>query len=101
MICYPEIFSMFDLAGVASNSQMTQEQSDALLKTYLGKKPDAPLKQSFAAMHCASLLRETLWAMTSEIFLNAPGVDYAAYVTDNLDLYRKSIDHYQSVYGLL
>jgi thiamine kinase-like enzyme len=93
--------AMFDLAGVASNAQMTEEQSNALLETYLGAKPDAAFKQSFAAMHCAALLRETLWAMTSEIFLSAPGVDYGAYVSHNLALYLKSINHYQSVYGTL
>jgi thiamine kinase-like enzyme len=93
--------AMFDLAGAASNSQMTDDQSTTLLEAYLGAKPDAAFRQSFAAMHCASLLRETLWAMTSEIFLNAPGVDYGAYVSDNLALYQKSINHYQSVYGTL
>ncbi len=90
---------MFDLAGAASNAQMTEEQSAELLETYFGAKPDAALMRCFAAMHCAALQRETLWAMASEIFLNAPGADYAAYVADNLALYNQSIDHYQSVYG--
>jgi thiamine kinase-like enzyme len=89
----------FDLAGAASNAQMTEDQSNALLQNYFGNAPDSALKQSFAAMHCAALLRETLWAMTSAIFLNAPGADYGAYVSDNLALYRKSIIHYQSAYG--
>ncbi len=93
--------AMFDLACAASNNQMTEEQSRALLETYFRVSPDAALKQSFAAMHCAALQRETLWAMTSAIFLNAPGVDYDAYVSDNLALYQKSINHYQSVYGTL
>jgi thiamine kinase-like enzyme len=93
--------AMFDLAGAASNSQMTNDQSNTLIEAYLGKKPDAASTQSFAAMQCAALLRETLWAMTSEIFLNAPGADYGAYVSDNLALYQKSIHHYQSVYGTL
>ena len=93
--------AMFDLAGVASNSQMTEDQSNVLLETYLGAKPDAAFKKSFAAMHCAALLRETLWAMVSAIFLNAPGADYGAYVENNLALYRASINHYQSVYGTL
>jgi thiamine kinase-like enzyme len=93
--------AMFDLAGAASNSQMTEDQSATLLENYLGTKPDAAFRKSFAAMHCAALLRETLWAMTSEIFLNAPGADYGAYVSDNLALYQKSINDYQSVYGIL
>jgi thiamine kinase-like enzyme len=93
--------AMFDLAGAASNSQMTEDQSNVLLETYLSKQPDAAFRQSFAAMHCAALLRETLWAMTSEIFLNAPGADYGAYVSDNRALYQNSINHYQSVYGTL
>ena len=93
--------ALFDLAGAASNSQMTDEQAGLLIEAYLGSTPDPAFRRAFAAMHCAALLRETLWAMTSEIFLNAPGVDYSAYVADNLALYRKSIDHYQSVYGML
>jgi thiamine kinase-like enzyme len=93
--------AMFDLAGVASNAQMTEGQSNALLETYFGHAPNAALGQSFAAMHCAALLRETLWAMVSAIFMNAPGANYKAYIADNLELYLASANHYQSIYGTL
>ncbi len=35
-------------------------------------------------MKAASLLREAMWSMVSELTLCAPGADYAAYTQDNL-----------------
>ena len=35
--------------------------------------------QSHMAMQCASLLREAMWSMVSELHLDAPGADYVAY----------------------
>ena len=37
-----------------------------------------------SAMQCASLLREAMWSMVSELHLAAPGADYAAYTAENL-----------------
>jgi hypothetical protein len=50
-------------------------------------------------MQCASLLREAMWSMVSELYLNAPGVDYEAYTAENLDRLAASLDAYQSTYG--
>ena len=36
-------------------------------------------------MQCASLLREAMWSMVSELHLDAPGVDYVAYTEENLE----------------
>ncbi len=91
--------AMFDLAGVSSNAMMQHDQRQQLLMAYLGAKPDAPFQQSFAAMECASLLRETLWAMTSSLFLAAPGVDYDAYTAENMVRYLATLDTYQKQYG--
>jgi thiamine kinase-like enzyme len=91
--------AMFDLAGVSSNADMNADQSAQLLAAYFGASPDAKMLQSFAAMECASLLRETLWARVSGLFLAAPGVDYNAYAEDNLTRYGLALDRYQSQYG--
>jgi thiamine kinase-like enzyme len=91
--------AMFDLAGVASNAGMSEEEAGELLATYLGREPDLATRRAHAAMQCASLLREAMWSMVSELHLSAPGVDYVAYTADNLARLDAALDHYRSTYG--
>ena len=91
--------AMFDLAGVTSNAGFDQNQTEEFLTRYVGRIPDAALLQSHAAMQCASLLREAMWSMVSELHLNAPGVDYVAYTTENLERLGRSLVAYQTAYG--
>lgn len=91
--------ALFDLAGAASNSGMTPEETDALLQAYFGTTPDRPLRRAFDAMQCASLLREAMWAMTSDIHLAAPGADYRSYARENLDRLDAALTHYRSQHG--
>lgn len=91
--------AMFDLAGLSSNAGFDRSQSLELLEVYFGRKPDASLTQSLEAMQCASLLREAMWSMVSEIFINAPGVDYVAYTESQLGAYSARLDDYQTRYG--
>lgn len=93
--------AMFDLAGAASNAGMSAEESEALLAEYFGGKPDAGLVHSHAAMQCASLLREAMWSMVSELHLSAPGADYIAYTADNLARLDAALDNYKKSYGKL
>ena len=58
---------LFDLGGLASNSELTSEQEDWLLERYFERPPDAARKRSYRAMKCASLLRESMWSMVSEM----------------------------------
>ncbi len=90
---------MFDLAGVASNSEMEPEAAQELLTHYFGATPDRAMVRAFDAMQCASLLREAMWAMVSELHLNAPGVDYVAYAHENLERLAAARDRYSSLYG--
>ena len=91
--------AMFDLAGVASNAGFDGAQAEALLEAYLGRPPDDSLRRSHAAMQCASLLREAMWSMVSEVHLDAPGVDYVAYTEENLDALDAALDSYRAAYG--
>jgi len=91
--------AMFDLAGAASNSGMNAEESEALMAAYFGREPDAGIRHSFAAMQVASLLREAMWSMVSEIHLDAPGVDYVAYTEENLARLDAALDAYRTQYG--
>ncbi|MBT1160119.1 phosphotransferase family protein [Aminobacter anthyllidis] len=93
--------AMFDLAGTASNAGMTTEESDELLTVYFGGRPDQAIRRSHAAMQCASLLREAMWSMVSELHLTAPGVDYVAYTAENLDKLEAALEIYQKHYGKL
>jgi thiamine kinase-like enzyme len=91
--------AMFDLAGITSNAGFDQSGTKGFLMQYLGHEPEADLLQSHAAMACASLLREAMWSMISELHLDAPGVDYVAYTTENLERLEQALETYQSTYG--
>lgn len=91
--------ALFDLSGIASNAGMTPEESAGLLAAYLGHEPDAALLRAYAAMQCASLLREAMWSMVSELHLAAPGADYAAYTDENLARLDDALERYRTSYG--
>jgi thiamine kinase-like enzyme len=91
--------SMFDLAGAASNAGMAQEECERLLTAYLGREPDDKIRRSHAAMQCASLLREAMWSMVSELNLDAPGADYVAYTAENLARLEVALERYRTKYG--
>ena len=61
--------------------------------------PDPAILRSHAAMQCASLLREAMWSMVSELHLTAPGADYVGYTAENLDRLDRALDHYRTKYG--
>ncbi len=91
--------AMFDLAGAASNAEMSPAESMELLAEYFGQTPDPDLVRSHAAMQCASLLREAMWSMVSELHLSAPGADYESYTVENLARLEAALDNYSSLYG--
>jgi thiamine kinase-like enzyme len=74
---------LFDLGGLASNSELAPEQAEQALAFYFDKPVDDQLRRRAAAMTAASLLRETMWSMVSEIH-SAVDFDYAAYTAENL-----------------
>ncbi len=80
---------LFDLANLASNAELDAEAERGLIAQYYGRMPDAALMKSYTAMKCASLLRETLWGMVSEITSHLD-FDYAAYVEDYLARFERA-----------
>jgi thiamine kinase-like enzyme len=90
--------AMFDLAGAASNAGMSAEESHEFLGHYFGAPPSAEICRSHAAMQCASLLRETMWSLVSELHLDTPGVDFVAYTDQNLARLDAALDAYRSIY---
>jgi thiamine kinase-like enzyme len=91
--------AMFDIAGAASNAEMSEDEAHALLEVALGFPPDAAVTRSLHAMQCASLLRETMWSLVSELYLDAPGADYETYTAENLTRLDAALDQYHSTYG--
>jgi thiamine kinase-like enzyme len=75
---------LFDLGGLASNNGLTPAQEEWLLEAYFDRTVTDDLRRRYAAMKCASLLRETMWSMVSEIHSDLD-FDYAAYTSENLD----------------
>jgi thiamine kinase-like enzyme len=74
---------LFDLAGLASNNALSETQERTMLAQYFETDPDHHWR-AYSAMKCTSLMRETLWSMTSEIHSELD-VDYAAYTSENMD----------------
>lgn len=74
---------LFDLANFASNNELAPDAETALLDAYLGAAPDRDFRRRYAAMTCASLLREAMWGMTSEIHSPIEH-DFARYADDYL-----------------
>src|SRR5471032_1949915 len=71
--------AMFDLANLSSNGEFTAADDAALLDAYFDGKVDDALRAAFTAMKAASVLREALWAMVSDVHLKTPGADYQAH----------------------
>lgn len=74
---------LFDLANLASNNLFSEAEEDRLLEAYFETTVSDGLRRKLQAMKCASLLREAMWSMVSEIHLHID-FDYIAYTADNL-----------------
>jgi thiamine kinase-like enzyme len=80
---------LFDLGGLASNSEFSEPTEKRLLEMYHEAPFTDQLWQRYSAMKCASLLREAMWSMVSEIH---SGIDfnYAAYTAENLARFERA-----------
>jgi thiamine kinase-like enzyme len=87
---------LFDLGGLASNSEFSPEQAEQALSLYFGKPVDDRLRRRAAAMTAASLLRETMWSMVSELH-STLDFDYAAYTAENLRRFEAAYAAYQAM----
>ncbi|MGI9332016.1 MAG: phosphotransferase [Gammaproteobacteria bacterium] len=80
---------LFDLANLASNNQLSPEQERDALEVYYAEAASDRRWRAYAAMKCASLLRDTMWSMVSEIH-SSLDFDYAAYTAENLDRFERT-----------
>ena len=87
---------LFDLGGLASNNQLSDAQQQWLLEQYFERPLDGELTRRYAAMKCASLLRESMWSMVSEIYSRLD-FDYAAYTEENLRRFEQAWEAFQQL----
>jgi thiamine kinase-like enzyme len=80
---------LFDLGGLASNNELSPTFEERLLELYFEAPVTDDLRRRYQAMKCASLLREAMWSMVSEIHLTID-FDYQAYTAENLDRFERA-----------
>ena len=87
---------LFDLGGLASNNGLIEPQERWLLETYFETALTDALWHRYQAMKCASLLRETMWSMVSEIHSKLD-FDYPAYTRENLARFEAAFDAFRTM----
>jgi thiamine kinase-like enzyme len=89
---------LFDLANLSTNNELSPDLQEALINQYFGEPINSEVRRGFAAMQCASLLRETLWAMvyglTSTIAFN-----YRNYGSNYQKRFERSWIDFEQLYG--
>ena len=81
--------ALFDLGGLASNNELAPKLEDCLLELYFEGPATDHLRRRYHAMKCASLLREAMWSMVSELHLTVD-FDYVAYTAENLARFEQA-----------
>lgn len=87
---------LFDLGGLASNNGLDEAQERWLLEAYFERTPDERLWIAYHAMKCASLLRESMWSMVSEIH-STLDFDYRAYTEENLARFESAVREFEAL----
>ena len=88
---------LFDLSNLASNNELDAAQVLLMLQQYFGAEPDPARLASYHAMKCASLLRETMWSMVSELHSKID-MDFADYTAINLTRFESVYAEYKKNY---
>lgn len=87
---------LFDLANLASNNEFTTEMETALLESYFGQPGTGALYRRFAAMKCASLLREAMWSMAQELHATLD-FDFVEYTDENLARFERVYGEFRAL----
>lgn len=86
---------LFDLAGLAGNNGLSEDQERGVLESYF-EVPADQYWRPYQAMKCTSLMRETLWSMTSEIH-STIDFDYVEYTAENMDRLNAALQDFRNL----
>jgi len=87
---------LFDLANLASNNEIPIEDERRLLELYFDSEVVDETWRRYSAMKCASLLRETMWSMVSEVHSDLD-FDYKAYTADNMARFDRALNEFREL----
>ncbi|MBL4806754.1 MAG: phosphotransferase [Rhodobacteraceae bacterium] len=82
---------LFDLGGLASNNSFDAKTENWMLENYFDSPVTDDLMRRYHAMKCASLLREVLWSMLSEL-TSELDIDYAPYTLEQTGRFERAYD---------
>ena len=89
---------LFDLANLASNNELSPALETTLLESYFDAPVATATQRGFAALQCASLLRETLWAAVSAL-ISTIEFDYRQYGEDYRQRFERRWRDFDGRYG--
>ena len=87
---------LFDLGGLASNNEFQKSDEVWLLEAYFEVPLTEELWKRYLAMKTASLLRETMWSMISQLH-STLDFDYAAYTAENHARFSLALEEFRSI----
>tara|TARA_Y100001949_G_scaffold172044_1_gene175440 strand:- start:995 stop:1804 length:810 start_codon:yes stop_codon:yes gene_type:complete len=87
---------LFDLANLASNNEYSEGLEQELLEMYFENEVSDDLWKRYFAMKCASLLRESMWSMVSEIY-STLDFDYVQYTAENLGRFENTYAEFRKL----
>jgi thiamine kinase-like enzyme len=82
---------LFDIGGLASNNDFNQDLEKEALEMYYEKPLTNDVLLKYNSMKTASLLRETMWSMVSEITSKLE-FDYGEYTQENLNKFNEAFE---------
>jgi thiamine kinase-like enzyme len=89
---------LFDLGGLASNSELPEADREWLLEAYFERPVGDALRLQSHAMLTASLLREAMWSMVSEVHSRLE-FDFVAYTGENLARFEQALSRFEEMAG--
>ena len=89
---------LFDLGGMSSNNGFDDADDRTMLEAYFETPVTDGLFVRYHAMRCASLLREAVWSMVSELH-STLNFDYVAYTTENMARFERAWTRLQELSG--
>jgi thiamine kinase-like enzyme len=89
---------LFDLGGLASNSELPEADREWLLEAYFERPVGDARRLQSHAMLTASLLREAMWSMVSEVHSRLE-FDFVAYTGENLARFEQALSRFEEMAG--